>query len=119
MDMPEFKALLLELASQREQFGAELAAIVVELGGNPKTTGTFKGAMHRAWIKLKAATLIETPLNILADCKRGEDAAVGEYGFALDHDELPARIFNVIRQQYISVKAAHARVSNLLERLNN
>ena len=116
--IPEFKALFGELALQRGQFAAELARLVRDLGAKAESSGSFKGALHRAWINLKALTTKEDPRDILLECKRGENAALAEYGYALDYDELPAQIFNVIRRQYIAVKAAHDRVECLLERLN-
>jgi uncharacterized protein (TIGR02284 family) len=116
--IPEFEVLFVELASQRRQFAAELVRLVLDLGAEAESTGSFKGAVHRAWINLKAMTTNEDTHDILLECKRGETAALTEYGYALDYDELPTGIFNVIRRQYIAVKAAHDRLEDFLERLS-
>lgn len=114
--VPELEAQFIEIASQRQQFAVELQRLVVDLGDKAATGGSFNGAMHRIWMHLKATTSEDTE-DILLECRRVENANIEEYGYALDHDEMPFGIFDVVRRQYIAIKAAQQRVSNLLVRL--
>jgi uncharacterized protein (TIGR02284 family) len=49
---------------------------------------------------------------IIAECERGEDAAVESYEEALEKD-LPSEVNSVIRRQYTQVQQAHDRMRAL------
>jgi len=114
----EFKSLFSELSMQRQQFAAELQHLVLDLGEEAETGGSFGGTLRLGWLALKAAITSGNENAILEECERGEDAAVAEYRDALDHDELPDRMRNVIRQQFVAVQESHDRVRVLRDRLN-
>src|SRR5918911_5383484 len=84
----ELKTLFLTYAQQRAQFAGELQAEVRRLGGDPETTASTVGALHRGWINLKAAITGEDEGAIISECERGEDGAVRAYEDAL-RGELP------------------------------
>jgi len=81
-----------------------------------QTTGSFGGALHRGWMDLKAAITRGDERAILADCKRGETAALSAYQEALEHEELPDHVRRAIRQQFVALTAAHHRIHVLRER---
>jgi uncharacterized protein (TIGR02284 family) len=112
----DFKSLFSELSMQRQQFTAELQTLVRSLAEDTEKTGSIAGALHRGWIDLKAALTSGDEHAILSECERGEDSAVAEYRDALEHDDLPANVRSVIRQQYMGVQAAHDRVRDLRDR---
>jgi uncharacterized protein (TIGR02284 family) len=115
----DFKELFSELSIQREQFAGELQHLVLGLGEEVETSGSFGGTLRRGWMDLKAAITGGDEHAILVECERGEDAAVAEYRDALEHDELPSNVRHVIQQQYMSVQAAHDRVRDLRDRFQS
>jgi uncharacterized protein (TIGR02284 family) len=113
----DFKLLFTDLSMQRRYFAGELQRLVHNLGENVETSRSFSAALHRGWMSLKAAVASGDDHAILAACERGEDAAVAEYREALEHDDLPPKVRNVIQHQAMGVQAAHDRVHNLRERV--
>jgi uncharacterized protein (TIGR02284 family) len=112
----DYKSLFAELSAQRQQFVSQLQNLVSGLGEDSEKSGSVAGALHRGWIDLKSALTSGDEHAILAECERGEDSAVAEYREALDRDDLPQNVRNVVQQQSMGVKAAHDRVRDLRDR---
>lgn len=109
----DFKSLFYELSTQRQQFATELQSLVAGLREEFESSGTVGGAMRRGWMNLKATVTDGDEHAILVECGRGEDAAVAEYRNALDHGDLPDAVYNIVREQYLAVQAAHDRVRDV------
>jgi uncharacterized protein (TIGR02284 family) len=107
------KNLFNELSIERGRFCNELQRLVKTLGEDAESSGSLSGSLHRGWIDLKSALSSGNEYSILAECERGEDAAVSEYRDALEHDELPESVRDVIGRQYLGVKESHDRVRDL------
>lgn len=90
----------------------ELQEQVRALGGNPDDSGSVKGAVHRGWVSLKAATTSRDAKAVLEECERGEDYAKAKYSEALEHD-LPQNVRTLIERQYRGVVENHDRVREL------
>jgi len=103
------KTLFNTYAQQRAQFAAELQSEVRRLGGDPEKAGSVGGAMHRGWINLKAAVTGGEEGAIIAECERGEDAAMKNYHEAQELD-LPGPVQTIVERQYRQVKEAHDRI---------
>lgn len=101
-----------EFSAQRTSFIAELQDRVRSLGGDPEKSGSVSGSLHRGWIDMKAAISSHEPHAVLAECERGEDAAVKAYREGLDENLDPISR-GIISRQYASVQAAHDRVKQL------
>lgn len=112
----DFKTLFSELSIQRQTFVGELQRLVASLAEETEKSGSLVGTLHRGWIDIKAALSSGDEHAVLAECERGEDSAVSAYRDALEHDELPASIREVIQQQSVAVQAAHDRVRDLRDR---
>ena len=69
------KTLFEEAAERCAQGAAELEAKVRSLGGDPTTSGSVGGSLHRGWIDIKSTITGMDEAAILAECERGEDAA--------------------------------------------
>lgn len=113
VERSDLKSLFYELAQQRAQFAGELQQSVRDLGGDPETTSSFAGALHRGWINIKSAVTGRDEEAILNECERGEDSAVKMYQDALNDTNLPAYTREVVSRQASDVKAAHDRVRSL------
>jgi len=109
---PQLQRLFLSYAKQRGEFAAELQACVAQVGGKPADDGHLAGAFHRGWINIKAAVSGKDEGAIVAECERGEDVAVRNYGKALEAG-LPADIRGIVERQYLQVKEAHDHVRSL------
>jgi uncharacterized protein (TIGR02284 family) len=112
----DYKALFVDFASQRQEFVAELEGLVRGLDEEVEKSGSVAGALHRGWIDLKSALTSGDEHAVLAECERGEDSAVAEYREALEREDLPAGIRNVIQKQAMAIQAAHDRVRDLRDR---
>jgi uncharacterized protein (TIGR02284 family) len=111
---PELKMLLSSFSLQRSKFAGELETELINMGEHhPETEGpSASGAAHRGWISLKAAMTRADNHAILAECERGEDAAVAEYNKALTH-EIPDPVREIVQRQRQEVVATHNTIRAL------
>ena len=100
-------------AAQRANYIRELQQRVRALGGDPDKHGSVSGSLHRGWINLKAALTSDEPHAVLAECERGEDAAVANYRAALKETELETESRALVQRQAAGVQEAHDRVKQL------
>src|SRR5277367_4505957 len=103
---PEIHTLFLRLYLQRSEFAGELQAEVTRIGGEPATSGSTAGAIHRGWIGLKAALAADTDHAILEEAERGEEAAVKNYIHVLRKD-LPSDLESIVSKQFREIQQAH------------
>ena len=108
----EIRGLFVNYAHQRAEFASQLQTQVSRIGGEPATSGSTAGAMHRGWLGLKAALTGDSDHAILAEAERAEDAAVKGYREALSKD-LPTDIRDLIEKQYKEVQHTHNAVRSL------
>ena len=112
VDNPELKELFRSYSQQRAGFAGELQDEVRRLGGDPEDTGSVTASLHRGWMGLKAALTGGGEASILAECERGEDAAMSNYRAAFNVD-LPANVRQMVERQFAEIKEAHNRIRNL------
>jgi uncharacterized protein (TIGR02284 family) len=108
----DLKTFFYESGQQRAKFVGELQGLVRELGGDPETSSSTAGALHRGWINIKAAITGQDDTAILNECERGEDVAKAAYKTALE-ENLPANVLETVQTQYASVQQTHDRVKAL------
>ena len=108
----ELTLVLEEHAKQREKFGEYLANFAVELGGEVDGSGSARGAIHRAWMNVKAAIAGENPAAVLAEVARGEQTALDAYTNA-NISVLPEAMQDAIVQQREAIAHAKDRLEEL------
>ena len=109
----QLKSLFSELSLQRSKFAGELQNHIIQMGEpKPEDSSSTAGALHRAWINMKAAITSRDDHAILSECERGEDSAVSEYKKAME-EELPSPARDLLSRQYSDIKAAHDGVKAL------
>jgi len=108
----ELKELFYSYSQQRAGFVGELQDEVRRLGGEPDTTGSVTASLHRGWMGLRAAVTGGDEASVLAECERGEDAAMSSYRAAFNVD-LPASCRQMVERQFAEIKEAHNKIRNL------
>ena len=108
----ELKELFYAYSRQRASFAGELQDEVRRMGGEAEDSGSTAAALHRGWMGLRAALAGGDDSAVLAECERGEDAALANYRSALGAD-MPASVRSLVERQFAEVKEAHTRVRNL------
>jgi uncharacterized protein (TIGR02284 family) len=106
------KSELVQYSNQRREFAADLESEVMQMGEEPATHGTVGGSIHRGWLHLKHAITTNHVHAILAECERGEDAAVSAYRDAVAKG-LSASVADMIRTQAEAVGRVHDRIRSL------
>ncbi|MBA4141736.1 MAG: PA2169 family four-helix-bundle protein [Nitrosospira sp.] len=105
-------------AQSCEQAVRELSAEVRRYGGDPDTSGTVTGTLHRAWVDIRTAMTNRDNMTVLEECERGEAAAVMAYENAL-RQELPGDVRALLDLQYEGAKRNHDRVRQLRDAAKN
>lgn len=112
IERSDLKSLFYEFAQQRSRFAGELQSLVHSLGGDPESTGSLTGTIHRGWMDLKSTVTGNNEQSILNDCERGEDPAKDAYESALQQG-LPENIMETVQEQFTAVRSAHDRIKAL------
>lgn len=108
----DLKNFLENESHHRARFVSELQQQVHGLGGEPDSTGSPAGAIHRAWIEVKGTLTGKDDKAILSEVERGEDSAVKAYETELAK-ALPANCRPVVERQYRAIKATHDQVRQM------
>jgi uncharacterized protein (TIGR02284 family) len=109
---PQLKISFIERAESCATAASELQFLVESLGGEPETSSSVSGALHRRWVDIKSLVTGKDNLSILNECERGEDVALKSYRSALEKD-LPAEVRAVVERQSAGVQHNHDRVRQL------
>ena len=105
----QLKSAFYEYGQQRAQFAGELQSLVRQLGGDPETSSSILGTLHRGWIDIKSAVTGQDDAAILNEAERGEDVAKNAYQEALKQN-LPLNVRTIVEEQFGAVKQAHDKV---------
>lgn len=105
----QMKSFFTSRAQSCAEAAAELQQEVRALGGNPETSSSISGALHRRWVDIKGLVTGKDDEAILNECERGEDVAKRSYETALGKS-LPANIKSIVERQYNGVLKNHDQV---------
>ncbi|TBU88811.1 PA2169 family four-helix-bundle protein [Phytopseudomonas dryadis] len=109
---PRLKSFFVQHAQDCAGAAAELQQLVRSLGGDPETSSSVAGALHRGWVDFKSLITGKDDEAILNECERGEDVALKNYRKALEKD-LPANVRSVLETQLQGVQRNHDQVKAL------
>lgn len=112
VDDTQLKAFFIRRSQEVGNSVRELQDMVRSLGGEPATSTTIGGALHRRWIDLKTAITSNDTVAVLNEAERGEDVALKAYREAAELD-LPAQVRFVLLHQLEGAKRNHDEVKRL------
>lgn len=113
---PDVKAFFLSRSAEIATAVRELQAEVRALGGDPETSSSVSGTLHRAWVDLKSTLTGKDDVAVLNEVERGEDVALKAYKEARQkaiEKNLPAAVTSLIDKQLQGVQANHDKVKTL------
>lgn len=111
---PAIKQFFLTRAAACATAVRELQAEVRALGGDPETSSSVSGTLHRAWVDLKSLVTGKSDEAILNEVERGEDVALKAYNEAIEKatkHNLP--VLGLIQNQKAGVQKNHDEVKRL------
>lgn len=108
----QLKSLFNQRAQECAAAASDLQQLVRGLGGDPETSSSIAGALHRRWVDLKGIITGKDDEAILNECERGEDVALKEYREALQKP-LPDSIRMVVEKQLQGVQHNHDQIKSL------
>ncbi len=109
----DLKALFSSMISESHEIRLALGTEVNALGGDMESSTTTSGKIYRAWMDVKAVFTGYDRHTILANCEAGEDAAQRAYRTALDDEDLPAYLREMVIEQQATLKASHDQIKAL------
>lgn len=115
---PELKAFFVKRAAGCATSAAELQSEVRRLGGDPETSTSISGDLHRGWVNLKALVTGKDDEAILNEVERGEDHALKAYKEAREKLVKLGRTatdssYNLVETQLQGVQRNHDEVKAL------
>ncbi len=109
----DLHVVFLTLIDQSRDFRNALGQEVQSMGGDMAEGTMTSGKIFRAWMDVKALFTGKDRHAILSSCETGEDAAQKAYEEALEHEELPAFLRELITNQKAVLKNSHDKIKEL------
>jgi uncharacterized protein (TIGR02284 family) len=109
----DLKPTFLKFIQQSHELKSALGTEIQVLKGSIDAGTTTSGKLYRMWMDVKAAFTGHDDQTVLNNAEFGEDAAQKAYKNALQDEDLPANIHNLIQSQQIELKKAHDEVKSL------
>ncbi|MDB5013116.1 MAG: hypothetical protein JWQ25_1318 [Daejeonella sp.] len=112
-DSEALREMFLEYSNQRKVAISQLNREIRKLGGSADEGGGPLGAMHRAWMDLKAALSTKDNKAVLGACVTGERAAINAYNDVLAEDYIPVELRSFLTEQRLDIQDALYQVETL------
>ncbi|SFM96603.1 conserved hypothetical protein [Chitinophaga sp. YR627] len=109
----DLKALFSSMISESHEIRLALGTEVNSLGGDMENGTTTSGKIYRAWMDVKAVFTGHDRHTVLSNCEAGEDAAQRAYRSALEDEELPAYVREMIVEQQRTLRSSHDQIKAL------
>lgn len=109
----DLKALFSSMISESHEIRLQLGTEVNALGGDMDSSTTTSGKIYRAWMNVKAIFTGHDRHTVLSNCEAGEDAAQRAYRTALEDEELPAYLREMVVEQQKTLRASHDQIKAL------
>jgi len=114
----DLKRFFMNRIDESHKFKMQLGTEVEVLGKDIDNTGTVNGRLHRAWLQVKEAFSGHSTRSILDECEFTEDGISKAYRDALNNNNLPAYIREILFNQQATLNAAHDEVKYLRDHVH-
>ena len=94
-----------------------LGTEVQVLGGTMAEGTMTSGKIYRAWMDIKALFSGHDRHTVLANCEKGEDAAQKAYTSALEEEDVPAFLKEMIIRQQQVLKYSHDEIKSFRDQV--
>ncbi|HTR31804.1 MAG TPA: PA2169 family four-helix-bundle protein [Puia sp.] len=109
----DLRMIFLKAIDQSRAIRVRLGTELQTLGSDIPVGTSGSGAIHRAWLELKATFSGHNRHAILASCEFGEDAAQKAYETALSSEHLPEYLADVVLEEKEELKVVHDEIKAL------
>ena len=109
----DLQLVFLKAIDQSRKVRMVLGKEIQTLGEDMPTGTSGSGAIHRAWLELKATFSGHGRHAILASCEYGEDAAQKAYESALGSEHLPEYLSAIVLEEKQDLKLIHDEIKAL------
>ncbi|MGV8878800.1 MAG: PA2169 family four-helix-bundle protein [Sphingobacteriaceae bacterium] len=113
----DLKVVFTNMLQESRHHKQGLITEVTQLGGEVETGTTASGKIYRAWMDVKATFTGNDRKAILSNCEFGEDAAQKAYKEALESDDLPAYVRELVSKQKVELRASHDKIKQMRDQL--
>lgn len=114
----DLKRFFMNRIDESRRFKLQLGTEVEVLGKDIENAGTMSGRLHRTWLQVKEAFSSHSRHNVLEECEFGEDAIDKAYRDALNSENLPNYIRQIIYDQQTDLISAHDEVKYLRDHVS-
>ena len=112
-DDQDLQSLFSQLAQQSRQFASDLRRLISANDKDVNDETTTAGKIYRAWMDVKSLFTGKDRHAILAACETGEDAAQKAYKAALEEEDLPDFLRDIIAEQKDLLLDSHDEIKAL------
>jgi uncharacterized protein (TIGR02284 family) len=109
----QLKDIFTRMIGQSHQFKMELGTEIQAAGSDIDNDTSGSGALHRTWILIKETFTGHSEKSTLEECEFGEDAIKKAYSSALEEENLPAFVRELLNKQYETLLDAHNEIKAL------
>jgi uncharacterized protein (TIGR02284 family) len=109
----DLKSLFLSMIDESHKHKMALAQEIEVLGGEVESGTTNSGKIYRGWMDVKALFTGHDRKTVLNNCEFGEDAAQNAYKMALEEEDLPANLRDLVAEQKAALRVSHDEIKRL------
>ncbi|WP_179346161.1 ferritin-like domain-containing protein [Winogradskyella ursingii] len=113
VDHSGLKTFFERKSNQRRDFGHEIKQEIRSFGKEVDKGGSVTGAMHRAWMDVKALFSADDAESMLEEAIRGEKASVDEYSDVLKEASLPSSTRAVLEAHKNKISTDLSQIKSL------
>jgi len=109
----DLQPVFLRLIDDSRRYKMEIGTEIQSLGSDIASGTTIGGKLHRAWMAVKESFNGLDRRGLLEECESAEDAIRNAYADALNSDDLPAYIIDMLDEQMQEILDAHDEIKSL------
>ncbi|WP_462265206.1 PA2169 family four-helix-bundle protein [Mucilaginibacter sp.] len=109
----DLKAIFTRIIGESHHNKMALGTEIQTFRKDIEDTNTTSGDLHRTWLSVKAFFTSDNEKSVLEECETGEDAIKKAYTTAIEDEELPAYVKDILSEQQQKILASHNEIKAL------